>query len=43
VEYADIIKFRVEALAFGTQSPVRAQIDTDNGGKNKEGVFIKLL
>jgi len=28
VEYADIIKFRVEARAFGAQSPVRAERDT---------------
>jgi len=41
VENSDIVKFRVEALAFGTQSPVRQQIDTQraNGGH----AFIKLF
>jgi len=43
VEYADIIKFRVEALAFGTQSPVRTESDPEDGRRNREGVFIRLL
>jgi len=43
VEYEDKIKFRVEALAFGTQSPVRTESDPEDGRRNREGVFIRLL
>ncbi|MDD5050044.1 MAG: hypothetical protein PHH09_14050, partial [Methanoregulaceae archaeon] len=42
VNYADQIKFRVEAMAFGTRSPVRTEIDT-GGREEREGVFIKLF
>jgi len=42
VNNADRIKFRVEAMAFGTRSPVRTEIDT-GGREEREGVFIKLF